>query len=165
MPGCSSAAASSRWVPFSGGECFDILHESGVLGRLTTRRYDIGIFSTIYVSPGFKKALNSPSSSDTGLITAIFYLGQFVGFAFLSGPTNNRLGRRWAGFVGVVVLCLGAVFQTAAVHIGMMIVGRIIAGLGTGIVSTSVPLYLSEISPAEHRGLYVAFNQVGIVFG
>ncbi|CAM1501198.1 Fc.00g103600.m01.CDS01 [Cosmosporella sp. VM-42] len=127
--------------------------------------YDIGILSTIYVSPGFKKTLNSPSSSDTGLITAIFYLGQFVGFAFLSGPTNNRLGRRWAGFVGVVVLCLGAVLQTAAVHLAMMIVGRIIAGLGTGIVSTSVPLYLSEISPAEHRGLYVAFNQVGIVFG
>lgn len=128
-------------------------------------RYDIGILSTIYVSPGFMKALDNPSSSDKGLITAIFYAGQFIGFAFLAGPTNNRFGRRWAGFIGVVVLCIGAVFQTAATHLAMMVVGRIIAGLGTGVVSTSVPLYLSEVAPAQHRGLYVAGNQVGIVFG
>ncbi|KAH6876334.1 general substrate transporter [Thelonectria olida] len=127
--------------------------------------YDIGILSTIYVAPGFKKALGNPSSSDTGLITAIFYAGQFVGFAFAAGPTNNKFGRRWAGFIGVVILCLGAVLQTAATHLAMMVVGRIIAGVGTGIVSTAVPLYLSEIAPAKHRGLYVAANQVGIVFG
>lgn len=47
----------------------------------------------------------------------------------------------------------------------MMVIGRIVAGLGTGVVSTSVPLYLSEISPAKNRGLYVAANQVGIVSG
>ncbi|KAF7561066.1 hypothetical protein G7046_g3057 [Stylonectria norvegica] len=127
--------------------------------------YDIGILSTIYVSPGFKKALHNPSSSDTGLITAIFYAGQFIGFAFLAGRTNNRVGRKWAGFIGVSVLCIGAVIQTAAYHLAMMVIGRIIAGVGTGIVSTSVPLYLSEIAPAAHRGMYVAFNQVGIVFG
>ena len=63
------------------------------------------------------------------------------------------------------VLCVGAAIQTGAVHLAMMVVGRIIAGLGTGIVSTAVPLYLSEIAPAEHRGAYVAANQVGIVFG
>ncbi|KAJ9150404.1 High-affinity glucose transporter [Pleurostoma richardsiae] len=127
--------------------------------------YDIGILSTIYVAPGFKKTLHNPSSSDTGLITAIFYAGQFVGFAFVAGPTNNKLGRRWAGFTGVTILCLGAVLQTAAYHIAMMIVGRIISGVGTGIVSTAVPLYLSEIAPAASRGLYVGANQVGIVFG
>lgn len=133
--------------------------------QLTWHRYDIGILSTIYVAPGFQKALNNPSSSDLGLITAIFYAGQFVGFAFLAGPCNDRYGRRWAGVIGVSILCVGAALQTAAIHLSMMIIGRIIAGLGTGIVSTSVPLYLSEIAPAEHRGLYVAMNQVGIVSG
>lgn len=128
-------------------------------------RYDIGILSTIYVSPGFKKALNNPSSAETGLITAIFSAGQFFGFSLLAGPVNNKYGRRWAGFIGVCVLCVGAAIQTGAVHLAMMVVGRIIAGLGTGIVSTAVPLYLSEIAPAEHRGAYVAANQVGIVFG
>lgn len=63
------------------------------------------------------------------------------------------------------VVVVGAAMQTAAVHLALMVVGRIIAGVGTGIVSTAVPLYLSEIAPAAQRGFYVAANQVGIVFG
>jgi MFS family permease len=47
----------------------------------------------------------------------------------------------------------------------MMVIGRIIAGAGTSVVSTAVPLYLSEISPARRRGAFIALNQVGIVFG
>jgi MFS family permease len=47
----------------------------------------------------------------------------------------------------------------------MMIIGRIIAGAGTSIVSTAVPLYLSEIAPAGRRGAIVVLNQVGIVSG
>lgn len=127
--------------------------------------YDIGILSTIFVAPGFKKALHNPSSAETGLITAIFSAGQFVGYGFLAGPTNNRFGRRWAGFLGTIVLLVGAALQAGAVHLSMMVIGRIIAGVGTGVVSTSVPLYLSEIAPARLRGAYVAANQVGIVFG
>ena len=88
-----------------------------------------------------------------------------VGFAFLSGKCNNRFGRRYAGILGVCVLMVGAAIQCGAVHLAMMIIGRFIAGLGTGIVSTAVPLYLSEISSAERRGLYVAINQVSIVSG
>lgn len=117
------------------------------------------------MSPGFKIALNNPASDSIGLITAIFSVGQLIGFAFLSGKCINKFGRRYAGILGVSILMVGAAIQTGAVHLAMMIVGRFVAGLGTGIVSTAVPLYLSEISTAEHRGLYVAINQVGIVFG
>jgi MFS family permease len=45
----------------------------------------------------------------------------------------------------------------------MMISGRIIAGLGTSIVATAVPLYISEVAPASSRGKFVAMNQIGIV--
>ncbi|KAH8703021.1 general substrate transporter [Talaromyces proteolyticus] len=127
--------------------------------------YDIGIISTIYVAPGFKEALHDPSSDITGLITAIFYAGSWASYVFLSGPVNDRLGRRWAGIVGVMILCVGAALQAGAVHLAMMIIGRIISGVGVGIVSTAVPLYLSEISPAKQRGAFGALNQVGIVTG
>ena len=36
--------------------------------------------------------------------------------------------------------------------------GRIIVGLGVGIASLVVPVYLSEISPVEVRGTVVAFD-------
>jgi MFS family permease len=63
----------------------------------------------------------------------------------------------------VLVLSVGAALQAGAVHLAMMVVGRIIAGLGTSLVATSVPLYLAEIAPAKQRGAFVALNQVGIV--
>jgi len=86
--------------------------------------------------------------------------GGWLSYAALAGPVNDRLGRRWAGVAGVAVLSLGAALQAGAVHLAMMIVGRFIAGVGT---STAVPLYLSEISPARHRGAILALNQTGIV--
>lgn len=92
-----------------------------------------------------------------------FDSGSWVGYAFLAGPVNNRLGRRWTGFVGVAILCVGAALQAGAVDLAMMVVGRIIAGGGTSLVSTAVPLYLSEIAPAKTRGAFVAANQIGIV--
>ncbi|KAJ3497140.1 hypothetical protein NLG97_g2118 [Lecanicillium saksenae] len=49
--------------------------------------------------------------------------------------------------------------------LGIMVAGRWICGLGVGVVSTTVPLYQSEISPAKERGKYVTINHVGFVAG
>jgi MFS family permease len=56
------------------------------------------------------------------------------------------LGRRYAALVGTVITCIGAAIQTGAngAHLApyaMMIVGRVVAGFGNAIISTSVPLY------------------------
>jgi MFS family permease len=63
---------------------------------------------------------------------------------FLSHPAADRLGRRWAAFTGVFVTAVGAALQSGANGKGaysLMIVGRIVCGLGLAVVSTSVPLY------------------------
>jgi MFS family permease len=100
--------------------------------------------ATIYVNPGFKAALHKPKASQTGLITAIYYLGTWLGYVFLSHPASDRLGRRWSAFTGIFVVCIGAALQISAHGSGayaMMICGRIICGLGMSLVSTAVPLY------------------------
>jgi MFS family permease len=109
-----------------------------------TRRYNIGIIATIYVNPGFIKALSKPTASQTGLITAIYYLGTWISYVFLSALTSDRLGRRYAAFAGTLVTCIGAAMQAGAKGNGafaLMIIGRIICGFGNAIISTSVPLY------------------------
>ncbi len=150
-------------------------------------RYDIGILSTVFVAPGYQEALDHPTPGQTGLIAAIFSVGMmrrqsyakygevsvnrltvhsaggWFSYGLLAGPLNDHMGRRWAGVAGVVVLCVGAALQAGAIHLSMMIIGRLIAGVGTSIVATAVPLYLSEISPARHRGAILALNQIGIV--
>ena len=46
-----------------------------------------------------------------------------------------------------------------------MLVGRIIAGLGVGALSTIVPVYQSEISPPHNRGRLACIEFTGNVSG
>lgn len=100
--------------------------------------------ATIYVHPGFIKALHKPTKAMTGLITSIYYLGTWLSYLFISHPLADRFGRRVAAAAGVLTTAIGAAIQTGAKGNGgvaQMIVGRIICGVGLAIVSTSVPLY------------------------
>lgn len=104
--------------------------------------------ATIYVHPGFKKALHKPDAAHTGLITAIYYLGTWTSYIFISHPLSDYLGRRYAASAGVFVVCVGAALQAGARGPGsfaMMIVGRILAGMGVAVVSTSVPMYQRSV--------------------
>jgi len=130
--------------------------------------YQIGILSSVLVHPGFLIALHHPSSSHTGLITSIYYLGTWLSYIFLSQPASDYLGRRFAALAGTFVACIGAALQAGATGSGayaMMMVGRIISGAGLAVVSTAVPLYQSEIAPARKRGKYVVMNHIGMVTG
>ena len=105
--------------------------------------------ATIYVHPGFIKALHKPSKAKTGLITSIYYLGTWLSYLFVSHPLADRFGRRVAAATGVLVTGVGAAIQTGAGGpngLSMMIIGRIICGFGLAIVSTSVPLYQRYVS-------------------
>ena len=47
----------------------------------------------------------------------------------------------------------------------MFLAGRAIAGIAVGGMVGTVPIYLSEISPAHHRGLIGGISGCGISFG
>jgi predicted MFS family arabinose efflux permease len=44
-------------------------------------------------------------------------------------------------FVGALLAALGAALQAGAMHIAMLIVGRLIAGFSIGLMSTTIPIY------------------------
>ena len=47
----------------------------------------------------------------------------------------------------------------------MLMVGRFVVGLGVGIASMIVPVYLSEVSPISTRGAVVACFIVAVTIG
>lgn len=88
-----------------------------------------------------------------------------AGTSVLAGLVGDIFGRRTTLFAGAAIFTLGGVFQTCATGIEVMIVGRIISGFGVGFLSMIVPVYQSEISPAEHRGQLACVEFTGNVLG
>lgn len=77
---------------------------------------------------------------------------------------NNRSSRLTDDFVTLAAI-VGAVLQTAAVHVAMMITGRLIAGIGCGQILSVVPIYLAEVAPANRRGFLVGLQGMMIAIG
>jgi MFS family permease len=106
--------------------------------------YNVGVLASVLAHPGFKDTLEELDAPQSGLITAIYYLGSWLSYVFLAHPLADRFGRRYAAVAGMSVTCIGQALQVGASRpsaFAMVIAGRIIGGLGSAIISTSVPLY------------------------
>jgi len=84
---------------------------------------------------------------------------------FLAGPLADRLGRRTVLRLAAIVFAVSALVAAAATSFGMLIVARMLSGLGVGAVLVAAPMYIAEISPPALRGRMVTFNQLFLVFG
>jgi sugar porter (SP) family MFS transporter len=67
--------------------------------------------------------------------------------------------------VTAIIFAAGAILCAVAMSAASLIVGRMIVGLGIGLSSGTVPVYISEVSPAEARGWQVSLFQLAITFG
>ncbi len=47
----------------------------------------------------------------------------------------------------------------------MLIAGRVIAGFSIGILTSTIPMYCSEIAPAKHRGALAGLLQWMLSWG
>lgn len=47
----------------------------------------------------------------------------------------------------------------------VLMLGRFLTGLGVGIVSNVVPVYIADVAPPKLRGTLGATNQLGITLG
>ncbi|KAJ4982188.1 hypothetical protein NE237_033025 [Protea cynaroides] len=101
------------------------------------------------------------------LFTSSLYLAGLVS-SFFASPVTSKLGRKVSMFIGGLVFFAGASINAAAMNIEMLIIGRILLGIGVGFANQSVPLFLSEMAPCQYRGaLNIGFQlmtTLGILF-
>merc|ERR1719229_1730961 len=71
----------------------------------------------------------------------------------------DRHGRKPALILGSLLFAAGGLVQSAAVSSVMLIVGRLIAGVGVGITSCAGPAYIAEVAPSSIRGAMVGIYQ------
>ncbi|KAK5100396.1 hypothetical protein LTS08_005145 [Lithohypha guttulata] len=110
-------------------------------------------------------------SSNQSLIVSILSAGTFFG-AILGGDVAEMIGRKWTVIMGCFIYMIGVVIQmitgassTTSGNLAIIVIGRLVAGVGVGFESAIVILYMSEICPKKVRGALVAGYQFCITIG
>ncbi|MFL5586927.1 MAG: sugar porter family MFS transporter [Ktedonobacteraceae bacterium] len=91
-------------------------------------------------------------------------MGAIIG-ALCAGPMNDALGRKRALILLAVIFIVGSLVTAVAPTYGFFLACRIIVGFAFGAAGSVVPVYISEVAPANKRGTLVSFNQIAITFG
>ena len=68
-------------------------------------------------------------------------------------------------FLGSLITILGAVPQAMLTRIPHFLCARLVAGVGVGIVTYALPMFVSEIAPADMRGALGCSMQLTMVAG
>ncbi|RVW75730.1 Sugar transport protein 8 [Vitis vinifera] len=101
------------------------------------------------------------------LFTSSLYLAALVS-SFAASKMCSKLGRKPTIFVASAFFLCGSLLSAAAQRIWMIILARVLLGVGVGFGNEAVPLFLSEIAPVQHRGavniLFQLFITIGILF-
>ena len=100
----------------------------------------------------------------TEVVTSWVTLGALFG-SLIGGELADRLGRKKAVLCAGVLFSLGAIIQSLAPEIAVLVIGRLVIGLGVGVAAVAAPLYGAEMAPAAQRGRFVAAYQLAITIG
>lgn len=100
-------------------------------------------------------------------IVSLFIAGAFFG-ALGTYALGHFIGRKWSLAVAAAVFFLGSGLQlgaNTARGLGILYAGRVLSGLGTGVASNIIPIYLSELAPPAIRGRLVGIYELGWQIG
>ena len=123
--------------------------------------YDTGVISGAELF--FKKDFTLSVFALEVIVSGVL-AGAAVG-ALAGGRLADLFGRRTLLIATAVIFAAGALLCAVAPTPRFLVVGRIIVGLGIGLSSGTVPVYISEVSPPETRGWTVSLFQLAITLG
>uniref|UniRef100_A0A1J3JRN9 D-xylose-proton symporter-like 3, chloroplastic n=1 Tax=Noccaea caerulescens TaxID=107243 RepID=A0A1J3JRN9_NOCCA len=130
--------------------------------------YDIGATS------GATLSLQSPALSGTtwfnlspvqlGLVVSGSLYGALLGSTLVYGIADF-LGRRRELIIAAVLYLLGSLITGCAPDLNVLLVGRLLYGLGIGLAMHGAPLYIAETCPSQIRGTLISLKELFIVLG
>ena len=124
---------------------------------------------------GYDEAVISGTISDVSTQFALDKMaeGWFVGSALVgaiigvlfAGALGDKAGRKNTMIISAVLFCVSMIGCALSGSFTELVTYRIIGGVGIGVASIVCPLYISEISVAQHRGLLVSLYQLAVTIG
>ncbi|KAI7906281.1 general substrate transporter [Cokeromyces recurvatus] len=120
--------------------------------------YDTGAISGILAMPTFQAYFFTEENMTylQGLLLALYLMTAALG-AFIAGFLCDRFSRKYSIIAASAIFCIGILLEIIGVNFGLLLAGRLIGGFGSGLMNSAIPLYHSEIAPADIRGRLISF--------
>ncbi|KAL8740216.1 MAG: hypothetical protein Q9190_007056 [Brigantiaea leucoxantha] len=133
--------------------------------------YDQGMMSLINTNYDYLETMGIAEDDPmVGIIVSVYYLGCAVG-AVLASLLGDSRGRKPSIFACLAVSAIGNLLMFVA-GLGyskgamtMMLLGRIVLGLGVGGIDAVIPVYSSELNESGGRGKALAQEFQSNIFG
>ncbi len=123
--------------------------------------FDTGVVSGINASLKVQYQLTAPME---GWFVSSALLGCIFG-AMAAGWLADLFGRKFVLILSGIFFFLSAAGCGYPPNFTLLVIARMLGGLGIGIASMVAPLYISEISPPKLRGRLVTLFQLAVVVG
>jgi SP family galactose:H+ symporter-like MFS transporter len=123
--------------------------------------YDLGIISgaLLFIDRDIPMTVNQTSF----LVAAVFGGGSIATLA--SGFLSDWLGRRLMILLSAFIFIISVFIVVFAQSYDMLLFGRLVQGVGVGVITIVVPLYLTESMPTALRGRGVTAFQLLLTLG
>ncbi|XP_073455617.1 solute carrier family 2, facilitated glucose transporter member 8 isoform X1 [Aquarana catesbeiana] len=158
-----------------------LTQQSSYLRKVQNRNLYLATLAAVLgpLSFGFVLGFSSPAISDlkhaddprlildkgtASWFGSIVTIGAAVGGLF-GGWMVDRLGRKVTLMICSIPFVLGFTLIISAQNVWMLLGGRLVSGLASGITSLVVPVYISETSHPRVRGLLGSCVQLMVVIG
>lgn len=152
-------------IAASGGLLFGF--DNGITGGVIAQR----AFQEMF----FPEMLETHGNADTDpfckyndhilqLFTSCLFLAGMVA-AMYGSYTCKRYGRKATMMAGGACFLVGTGLVAGAMHVAMLVIGRLVLGLGVGFATQATPLYLSEMAPYNIRGALNIMFQLAVTIG
>ncbi|XP_048601843.1 sugar transporter ERD6-like 18 isoform X1 [Brassica napus] len=150
----------------------ELSNQSDASGCRITACVILSTFVAICGSFSFGVAIGYTSGAEIGIMKDMgLSIAEFSAFASLStlgatfgalfsGKMAILLGRRGTMWVSDILCVIGWLCIAFAKNVLWLHFGRISSGIGIGLISYVVPVYIAEITPKHVRGTFTFSNQL-----
>lgn len=142
-------------------------YDIGITGGVTVMGdFLIKFFPSIYEKEKLAKDNNYCKYNNHvfQLFTSSLFLSALVSSLFAS-KVCSKYGRKCTILVASLFCILGVGVSAGSINVVMLIIGRVLLGIGLGFGNEGVPVFLSEIAPLNFRGAINIMFQLFVTIG
>ncbi|CAN7052159.1 unnamed protein product [Brassica oleracea var. botrytis] len=104
------------------------------------------------------------SSVDVGIITSGSLYGALIG-SIVAFSVADIIGRRKELILAALLYLVGAIVTAVAPVFYVLIIGRLMYGIGVGLTMHAAPMYIAETAPSQIRGRMISLKEFFTVLG